>query len=313
MEKIMLTRRFLLTSVTMVVAALFFQGTPCRAQTAYMIGNSFSHNSELYSLSALAEQNSDKLTIGAHIKSGSPIHNIWGSPNNGREISPTFGKYRDALTKHTWDAVTLQPFYKRPMGKFPQSTMQTDIDSILLFIKLARTNPANKKTKVYLYASWPFLWTGKPFQKAWDANTVDALTTPTSHSRKYYEYLVTRMRARTDAEIFLIPIPEVMYELDKKMQAGKVPGFTGIGDIMGDKLHLDHGIGHYLAGVTVYATICRTNPTGLVKPDGHYDSKDKKPLTPQMTKLINTTVWDVVSKHAYTGVSPKSEKKPASR
>jgi len=291
----------------MAVAALFFQATPCHAKTAFMIGNSFSHNSGLYSLSALAQQDSNKLTIGAHINSGSPLHNIWGRPDDGREISPDFGKFRDALPKHKWDVVTLQPFYKRPYEGFPQSSMQTDIDSILLVIELTRKNPANNNTKFYIYTSWPFLWTGKPFQEAWDKTTVNDPSTPTAHSRDYYEHLVKRLRSRTDAEIFIIPIPEVMYELDKKMQAGKVPGISGIGDIMGDKLHLDAGLGHYLAGVTVYATLFGKNPAGLVKPDGHYDGKNSNLFTPQVYKVLHQTIWEVVSNHAYTGVVTKPE------
>jgi len=178
----------------MIAAVLLLQAQPSGADTIYMIGNSFTHNCQPYSVPELAKQQKKKLTIAAHIKSGSPIHNIWGNPENGREISEKFGKYREALTKHHWDIVTLQPFYKRPHEGLPQSTMQTDLDSILKFIKLARENPANKTTKFYLYASWPFLWTGKPLQTAWSTATKNELTTATSHQGDYYEHLATRLR-----------------------------------------------------------------------------------------------------------------------
>ncbi len=52
------------------------------------------------------------------------------------------------------------------------------------FIKLARENHANKETKFYLYASWPFLWTGKPLQTAWSMATKDELTTAKISSKK---------------------------------------------------------------------------------------------------------------------------------
>ena len=80
---------------------------PSRAESIYMIGNSFTHNSQPYSLPALAQQQGVELSVGAHIKSGSPVHNIWANPKNAREVSETYGKYPDALTKHQWDAVTL--------------------------------------------------------------------------------------------------------------------------------------------------------------------------------------------------------------
>jgi len=292
-------------SAAVIAALVLSQTLPGGAETVYMIGNSFTHNSMPYSLPALAREKSDTLTVGAHINSGSPLHNILGRPDDGREISPDFGKFRDALTKHRWDAVTLQPFYKRPFEGFPQSTMQTDIDSILSFIELTRRNPANKNTKYYIYESWPFLWTGKPFRNAWDATTVDDPSTATSHTRDYYEHLLKRLRAKSDAEFYIIPIPEVMYELDGKMQAGRVPGLGGIGDLMKDKLHLDPGLGQYIAGVTVYATLFGKNPEGLVKPDGHYDSDSKNLFTPEIYAVIHKTVWEVVSRHPYTGIARK--------
>jgi hypothetical protein len=131
------------------------------------------------------------------------------------------------------------------------------------------------------------------------------------HTRDYYEYLLKRLREKTDAEVHIIPVPEVMHELDKQMQAGKVPGLTGIGDIMKDKLHLDPGLGHYIASVTVYATIFGKNPAGIVKPEGHYDDGNKELLTPQMCEIVNKTVWDVVSKNPSTGVGGAADSKNA--
>jgi hypothetical protein len=87
------------------------------------------------------------------------------------------------------------------------------------------------------------------------------------------------------------------------MQAGKVPGISSISEIMGDKLHLDAGLGHYLAGATVYATLCGVNPAGLVKPEGHYDAEKDGLFTAETLKVLHETIWEVVSKNAYTGVS----------
>ena len=272
-----------------------------------MIGNSFTHNAQPYSLPALADQQGVELSVGAHIKSGSPVHNIWHHAKNAREVSETYGKYPDALTKHRWDAVTLQPFYKKPYQGLPASTMQTDIDTILKFIDLTRGNPANSKTRFYLYTSWPFLWTGKPLPTVWDKTTPDELTALTMHTRSYYRQLAKRLRSKTDAQIHVIPVGEAICEMDKQMQAGDVPGFKAMADIMGDKLHLDHGLGHYLAGVTVYATVLGRNPAGLVKPKGHYDGKEGESkdalFTPEVLKILHDTVWRVVTACPDAGVA----------
>ena len=52
----------------------------------------------------------------------------------------------------------------------------------------------------------------------------------------------------------------------------------------------------------MYATLFGKNPAGIVKPEGHYDDGNKELLTPQMCEIVNTTVWDVVSKNPLTGV-----------
>lgn len=290
------------------LGVLFSWTVTSSAETAYFIGNSFTHNCEPYSLPALAAQQSNNLTVGAHINSGSPLHNIWGRPDDAREVNTTFGRFREALPNHEWDVVTLQLFYKRPFEGFPQSTIQSDIDSIVSFINLARQNPDNSDTTFYIYASWPFLWTGKPFQEAWDADVEDELTTPTSHQREYFEHLIKRARAASDAEIYLIPIPEVMYALDQKMQDGEVSGFTGVADLLSDdRLHVNQGLGEYLVGATVYATIFGANPAGLVKPDESYEGGDNSLFTPEIYEVFHETIWDVISTHEYTGVVAEAE------
>ena len=275
-------------------------------KSVYMIGNSFTHNTQPYSIPELASQHSISLTIGAHIRSGSPMHVIVGKPAEGREISPTFGKFSTALKDFKWDAVTLQPFYKKPSSGFPASSMQTDIDSILAFIAMARQNPANKETKFFIYTSWPFMWYGKPYQTVWDSVTKDVLTSPSFHTRDYFEHLIVRVRALTDADVYMIPVGEVLYALDTKMKNGDLPGYTGVADILSnDKLHLNAGLGHYVAGVTVYATICGRNPAGLTRPEGHYEGAKEGVFTPAVYKMFHKTIWEVVTSHKFSGVSGK--------
>ena len=74
-----------------------------------------------------------------------------------------------------------------------------------------------------------------------------------------------------------------------------------------DREQLDAGLGHYLAGVTVYTTLFGRTPAGLVKPDGHYDAEKEGLFTPQILNVLHEVVWAVVSNHAYTGVATKPE------
>ncbi len=284
-----------------VVTACLLATNPCSAETAFFIGNSFTRNCQPASLPAFAAEGGKELTTGWHIKNGSPLHNIWGSPSSVNDVSATFNTFAGALPNHQWDAVTLQPFYKGDYQGFGPATMRTDISSIKSFINLTRQNPANVDTKFYVYTSWPLMWLGKPYQQVWDGPVTDDLSTWSYHQRDYYEHLINRVRAETDAEVNMVPIGEVMYELDKKMQAGELPGYDGIGDIMADGLHLDAGLGEYLASATVYATIFGESPAGLTKPAGHYDGGPGT-FTPEVYDVFHETVWNVVSTHEYAGV-----------
>lgn len=284
--------------------ALLLAGIPCHAETrtAYFVGNSFTRISAPDGMVGLAAQQSNSLAVGYHIYHGSPIHAIWGSPNNTSVASPSpYGKFGNALPNYEWDAVTLQPFYKGNWNGFDPATMQTDIDSVISFADLTRQNPANSDTKFYLYQSWPFVYLSTPFQEAWDKTSVDDLATRSSHKREYYDDLIERVRAQTAAEVYMIPISEVLYALDTRMKNGDVPGYTSIDQFFqGDGLHLDEGPGTYVAGATAYATIFGENPDGLVRPTGYYG--DDSQFSPELYDALNETIWDVVSNHEYTGV-----------
>jgi len=270
--------------------------------SAYFIGNSFTRIAAPDGVAGLAAEQANGLTVGYHIYHAAPLHAILGTPNTTSVTSPSpYGKFANALPNYQWDAVTLQTFYKGSWNGFPPATMQTDIDSILSFISLARQNPANSDTKFYIYQSWPFIWTGTPFQQAWDAASVDDLSTWSNHKREYYEDLITRVRSQTDAEVYMIPVPEVLYALDTKMKAGQVPGYTSINQFFQtDQLHLDEGPGTYVAGATVYATLFGKDPAGLTRPAGYYGSDSQ--FSPELYDALNETVWEVVSTNPYTGV-----------
>jgi hypothetical protein len=89
----MTTRTYWMNPIAVICTALLVQALPCSGETAvsgktvFMIGNSFKHGSMPYSLPAIAAQKSDSLMVGAHINLGSPVLNIWGSPDAAREVS----------------------------------------------------------------------------------------------------------------------------------------------------------------------------------------------------------------------------------
>ncbi len=85
-----------------------------------------------------------------------------------------------------------------------------------------------------------------------------------------------------------------MEELDNRMEAGLVPGFSDITDIYIDDIHLDN-VGSYIVATTFYATIFKQSPIGLPVPSEY------QPLSSELTAIIQDTVWDVVPTISLTG------------
>jgi len=294
----MKSSRYLLAAL--LVAALMTQVVPCRSETVYMIGNSLTRGTEPAALPLLAEQKSDELETGWHIKHGSSLIEIWTRPSAVNiPPSPEFGRFEEALPNHKWDAVVVQPYYGPDANPELDSNLENDVKVILGMIELTRRNPENADTRFYLFQSWPQVRNpARPFRDSWDRILEDEERIITVPVRDYYVRLLARLNEETDAEILMIPVAEVMYELDRQMASGEVPGYGGIAELITDKIHLNPGLGTYLSAATVYATLFQKSPEGLVKPPEHYNFKDggdAGPLfTPEIYDIFHQTIWDVV-------------------
>jgi hypothetical protein len=57
-------------------------------------------------------------------------------------------------------------------------------------------------------------------------------------------------------------VGDVLLELDARMKAGKLPGYTEIAQVYVDGIHFNN-VGSYVVGTTFYATLFRDDPRGL--------------------------------------------------
>lgn len=258
--------------------------------TSYHIGNSLTWDMQPLGLVAIAASRGIELAVGYHIRSASSLERIWREP---KEISvkpvESFGLFTEALPHHEWTFVTLQPYRAG-------TTMESDIECITKLIELARSQGRNANTRFYIYQSWP---QSPEFRETWTSNVADSLDTSTIHAREYYHKLIERIRANTDAPIFMVPTTEALYQLDIRLRAGEIEGYKSVADLYRDVHHLTYEAGRYVAAVTTFSTLFAQDPDGLTKPMQY--SPDKV-LSPQMYSLIHKTVWDVVTTHPYTGV-----------
>ncbi len=278
----------------LLLACLGLAATAMAAQQTYRIGNSLTWDSQPKSIEALAAQRGLKHIEAYHINCGQSLERIWTHPKEicVPAVKP-FGTFGKALPNYHWDAVTFQPYPRK------DSTLATDTARILDLIKKTRENKDNSDTVFYIYAAWPGQKPG-PYHEVWMKESADSDDTKTILSRAYFENLYKRVKAKTDADVRMIPAGQVIYELDKRMRAGKIAGYKNATNLYRDAVHLNN-VGRYAAGVTTFATLYGKNPAGLKCPPGCYGGG--KDFSPELYKAIHDAIWDVLTEmRAATGV-----------
>jgi hypothetical protein len=227
--------------------------------------------------------------FGRHVIPGAPLGWIWIHPDSGFSEAP-FGYYPQALSQYQWDILTLQPFDRHLDGE------DGDVPISRKFIDLAL--PKSPNLRIYVYSRWPRRdengsinyeqkWLRR-YTGGWDGTeeTQDYFKQVTQSLRNAYPQLQDR--------IFMIPVGDVFLELDRRMRAGQVPGYTSIAQVYSDGIHVN-AVGSYIVGCTFYATLLQDNPQGLSA--SPYEIND-----PELVNTIQEVVWEVVRSEPLTGV-----------
>lgn len=272
-------------SVPALLCVLFI-ATAMGAQHTYRIGNSLTWDSQPKAIQDLAGQRGIEHVEAYHINCGKSLQRIWTHPEEVcvKPVEP-YGTFGNALPKYDWGAVTFQ---SHPGGK---STLGTDTARILDFIEKTQEKGRNKKTVFYIYAPWPGQRHGA-YHEVWNREMPDADDTKTLQTRQYFDHLIKRVRAKTDADVRMIPAGHVVYELDCRMRAGKIPGYKNAADLYRDVVHMNH-VGRFTAGVTTFATIFGQDPAGLTCPPKQYGGG--KDFSPELYEAIHGAVWKVLT------------------
>jgi len=137
-----------------------------------------------------------------------------------------------------------------------------DRANVLNFIN--RIKPHNPNAQVYLYQTWPTFEGSTLNYHDWWLSTYDGLNDRTVRSRDFFNRLLTDtiiaspMRKR----VRMLPVGEVMFQLNERMHAGIIPGYTDISQFYADGLHLNL-LGSYTAAMTWYAALFNDDPHGM--------------------------------------------------
>ncbi|MGB0767717.1 MAG: hypothetical protein ACPGYV_08395 [Phycisphaeraceae bacterium] len=260
---------------------------------SYHIGNSLTWDSQPEGLAAMSGTQGRTHEVGYHVRSASSLDMIAADDVTTIPVVEDFGLWRDALPGHNFDAIVMQP---HPTAT---STLLSDQTIIAEMIDAA-IGGANSyaDTRFFIYQAWPRL--GDRFVPVWDytnnyvVSTDDADDTITATTRDYFDHLLARVKtARPDAQVELIPVGEVFYEIDQRLKSGELvlPGFDEAGDFYRDNVHLS-STGRWVAANAVYAAMFGNNPGGVLPvPEGEFESSQ---LTPELAAELQSVVFEIV-------------------
>lgn len=263
------------------------------AVTSYHIGNSLTNQSNPDAFELFAQNRGVELSTGYSVHGGWALNDFLSYPDDPDILTNEYGLYTTALANNHWDIVTLQPH-----RSFPGTQMHQDVSSILSLINTTRSNPANADTNFYIFQTWPDRTFN--YQQEWTAPLLDHPATPNTRSRAYFNYLIERVRAETDANVYMIPAGEVLYELDKRFRSREIPGISSVYNLYGDDIHMAPGAGRYITGLTMYATMMGQYPNELPPPSGFYEGNIE--LTPLQESLVQEVIRQVIDSSPYSGL-----------
>lgn len=238
---------------------------------------------------ALMNQRGVRYVPGWHISWGASLPSLWNNRFNPAVANA--GPAEKALSSFNWDMLTLQLWGSDTKG---------DVEAARKFIDVAVAK--NPEIQIYLVetwvekndkldpdyaAQWNREW--KPDQK---------FGVPPIHCAAYAATVFDNLKKATADlrhPVRLIPIGSVLYELDQRMRAGKIPGFTRVEELYQDKVHLNE-TGNYVALETFCAVILGRNPQGLPRTDMF------PTVTDAFSAVVQEAVWKIVSSKPETGV-----------
>ena len=281
-----------------------------RELRVYHIGNSVTDTIRYKSLQQMARSDGRTYTYGRHMIPGAPLQFIWDRPGTGFKESP-YGYYPTALRDFEWDVITLQPFDRQ----LDSADGFGDLTHAKRFIDLAL--PKSPRVQVYVYQRWPRRkerekknpaagYEKLDFEKQWLRKYRAGKWDGSNETRDYFEQVTRGLRdayPELDKPVLMVPVGDVLFELDKRIRAKKVPGLESVEDLYVDGIHFNN-VGALVVGTTFYATMFKADPRGLdARPYGPGKSDKDRVIEPELAEALQEAVWGVVSTHPLSGVN----------
>ncbi|HOA51801.1 MAG TPA: hypothetical protein PKI05_06060 [Thermogutta sp.] len=158
----------------------------------------------------------------------------------------------------------------------------------------------------------------KPYQGDFDRPWIGHISRTRDYTNQVFEGIKRNFPELWDQRrLACIPAGELFFELDKRMQAGHMPGITTIKDFYTDVQHIRAGLPAYSIAALFYTVLFEEEPDSLdftiyndpqkYGPDPHHDRGELLPITPERAKVVNETIWALVQRHPFTHLAQHSE------
>ena len=278
-------------------------GQEVKSLRVYHIGNSLMNGINYAAFDEMAAGDGREYVFGRHVTSGAPLSWIYDHPDDGNRQQP-FGRYRESLPNDPWDVLTLEPFDRQLYA----ADGSGDVQVSQKFIDLA--TQGNPDVQTYVYQHWPRRQKAADgtytydYEKLW-LRTYTGKWDKSYESRDYFDQVVEELRKAypgAKKPVLMVPVGDVMFELNRHIKAGEVPGINDISELFWDGIHMTNW-GAFLIGTTFYATMYQRDPRGL---DFHtYEVLDDpwdRNIPEGFARAVQEIAWDVVQGHAYSGV-----------
>ena len=246
------------------------------ADSIYYIGNSLTDTIQYQTFADIVETQLDEpQPWGRHVIPGAPLDWIWDHPDSGFEESP-YGYYPQALGDHSWDFISLQPYDRQ---------LDSDLAAITRYVELAQEQ--NPDVQLLIHGRWPGRSDGDSDYAALWERTYTGEWDDTFETRDYLERLTQAVQAANLGirDPILVPIGEVMYQLDQQMKQGDIAGYNSVFALYEDGSHLN-AEGQYLATMTYLAVMYDVHPETI-------DGGAIASIDPATKQAFDNAIWQV--------------------
>lgn len=267
----------------MCCAAFLCVAASAEAIDVYHVGNSLTWDGSPSRVEDFAESRGYSHTHGHHIRCSWSLTRMLSDPTNTCVTPTAFGTFEPALSQSTWDAVTLQPHTNSG------TTLKSETDAILSMISTAQSYAGNADTKFYIYAGWT---TRNTLLSGWTTESDITDDTPMHRRRDVYEELYRRVTSATDAEVYMIPVGEIVYEIALAIEEGQFEDIDAFGELYRDDIHMSYGLGRYTAAAATFSTLYGDNLAGI----------GTSAFSAPTVEGVNQIVWEQIAGNTYTGV-----------